>query len=1017
MSLARVFYLAVAIAAVSSATTIRAAEDLDLAWAKTDSSLALTNHGKVVWQFNHGKGHRKPCFHPLARLDGTVLTDFRPSDHLWHRAAWFSLKDVDDLNYWEENPAGVSAGRNETIGVKLETKADFSAVIHLQQSYHPPGKPEILGEQRTVHVSPPQADGSYTLDWQHLFTARKPVTVGASAQYAGLSLRLSKDLLKWTFLNSQGQAGEKVHGAGARWLTFKGPLKSGSAGLTIFDHPSNPRDPNKWFIVSGMPYFSPAFVWDGPMNLAKDQTLPLFYRMKVHGSSPDAKSLDADFQAFAKMKPKVKPKGAAVQTAGEQVDLVAAGAKLHQVYCGICHSVKPAGESGKAGPQWYGLIGKSPRERKVFSKKTGIAPIIVDDEYIENSIRQPNLHLATRETAPQLGDAYPPSMPPYPHFTPQQTRSLTAFMKTLNDAENRGPAEVWEIKEAEPEIPAGRFEVVVRDRPLVYRVAMADVGYRSMSVGLPGGYNYLFDPSSLSVKRAWAGGFLNLRAERSGRGNGYNQYGAGARDIGFSECLIPLGESGPINQDFKDYINNKEWRLAKSKIEMQVSIPFVDRMPPDDAQFEGYQFDGAQAPTFLYRINGVKYTQRVAFESDQVMHYYFATSGTSKPLRFKILRDKVREVQTSAGTWDGDTLSIPAADAAEFYITLVLDSSKAVPLAVTANNNSAAGAYAHKDRLVKQLRRLQLDRRTNYALNAKATSSGKKDGAAIGPQGAVDGKPDTYWDENNGQKDFSLKLALASPHVISAAALLGYNHHDYAPKDLELIVDGKTVKSVTDAKYDDNLLLIEFPRTECSTLEIKVTSHYGGSPALRELGLYDMDETPAVGDLPFVKKWTLEELTAAADMTSQRTSPQGVQRGMLVFLKAGCIKCHPYNGQGAKTGPDLTKLAAELTGSKLLQQIIEPSSEINKDFLTWQIITDDGRIVTGQIIAEDAKTYSVLPNPELPEKVVRIAKMNVDEKVLSKVSSMPLDALVMLTRQEILDLLAYLEAGNASANK
>ena len=44
-----------------------------------------------------------------------VLTDFRPKDHIWHRAAWFSLKEIDDLNYWEENRDGVSAGRNKTI--------------------------------------------------------------------------------------------------------------------------------------------------------------------------------------------------------------------------------------------------------------------------------------------------------------------------------------------------------------------------------------------------------------------------------------------------------------------------------------------------------------------------------------------------------------------------------------------------------------------------------------------------------------------------------------------------------------------------------------------------------------------------------------------------------------------------------------------------------------------------------------------------------------------------------------
>ncbi|MAG94660.1 MAG: hypothetical protein CMJ48_13075, partial [Planctomycetaceae bacterium] len=666
-----VIYLAAAIVAASAVGTSDAAEDLKFAWAKTDSSVALTNHGKVVWQFNHGKTHPKPCFHPLATLDGTVLTDFRPSDHIWHRAAWFSLKEIDNLNYWEEDREGVSAGRNKTIDVKIETRAEFSAVIRLKQSYHPPGEPEVLGEERMIRVSAPDEDGSYTLDWQHLFTSRKPISVGASARYAGLSLRLQKQLLNWSFLNSQGQSeAAKVHGANARWLTYKGPLASGGSGLTVFDHPTNPRFPIKWFIVKGMPYFSPAFVFDGPMRLAKDGQLALFYRMKVHGSEPRAKSLEADYQAFSQALPELTH----LKATGERINLVSAGAMLHQVYCGMCHSLKPEGESGKAGPQWHGLIGRSTRQRKVLigpagSKPGTTASVTVDDEYIEKSIRQPNLHLAIRETAPQMDSPYPPSMPPYPHLTPQQVRSLIAFMKTLNKSDNRGPHQLWEVKQAEPELPMDRFEVLVKDRPLVYRVAMPDVSARAISVGLPGGYNYIFDPSTFSVKRAWAGGFLNLEAERTGRGAGYNQYGMGSRDIGFVECLIPLGKGGPINQDFKDYVNNHAWRIEKSKSEMKETIAFVNRKPPDGAQFGGYLFDGAQAPSFLFRINGVDYTQQVAFESEQVMHYYFKTTGATKPVRFTIIRDAIRDVRTSAGSWQDDVLTIRAEDAAEFYIT------------------------------------------------------------------------------------------------------------------------------------------------------------------------------------------------------------------------------------------------------------------------------------------------------------------------------------------------------------
>ena len=302
-----VIYLALAAAAACPTAASQAAEGLKLAWAKTDHGVALTNGGKVVWQFNHGKEHPKPCIHPLATLDGTVLTDFASERSPLAPRGLVQLQGNRQAQLLgREIARHVSAGRNETLEVKIETQADFSAVIHLRQSYHPPDEPELLGEDRVIHVSAPHKDGSYTLDWQHVFTAKKAVTVGASARYAGLSIRVSRQLRNWSFLNSEGGSADKdVHGKSARWLTYQGPLSHGSAGLTIFDHPSNPRFPTKWFIVKRMPYFSPAFVFDGPMPLKKDQKLSLFYRMKVHGGAPQAKSLEADYQIFAKTTPQV----------------------------------------------------------------------------------------------------------------------------------------------------------------------------------------------------------------------------------------------------------------------------------------------------------------------------------------------------------------------------------------------------------------------------------------------------------------------------------------------------------------------------------------------------------------------------------------------------------------------------------------------------------------------------------------------------------------------------------------
>jgi hypothetical protein len=49
-----------------------------------------------------------------------------------------------------------------------------------------------------------------------------------------------------------------------------------------------------------MPYFSSAFLFDGPMQLEAGQPLSLFYRMKVHGGPSVAAALEPDYRDFAR---------------------------------------------------------------------------------------------------------------------------------------------------------------------------------------------------------------------------------------------------------------------------------------------------------------------------------------------------------------------------------------------------------------------------------------------------------------------------------------------------------------------------------------------------------------------------------------------------------------------------------------------------------------------------------------------------------------------------------------------
>lgn len=134
----------------------------------------------------------------------------------------------------------------------------------------------------------------------------------------------------------------------------------------------------------------------------------------------------------------------------------------------------------------------------------------------------------------------------------------------------------------------------------------------------------------------------------------------------------------------------------------------------------------------------------------------------------------------------------------------------------------------------------KLDLGPNLALGGTASNL---DGLEPDKQGkpawaAIDGDSNTYWDETNGQKLYWIRVQLKQPAKVASIRIQGFKQHEYAPKDFEIICDGKVVKKVEDAQYTDNWLSVGFPVVDCSTLELKITRYYAASPAIRELQIY-----------------------------------------------------------------------------------------------------------------------------------------------------------------------------------
>ena len=284
----------------------------ELAWKQTPSTLALLDGKTVVWQFHYAKGDSKPYFHPLTVAGSLPLTDFRPPDHPWHRAFWFSWKLIDGLNYWEEDPkTGRSAGITEVLDADATARPDHSASFRLKLAYHPPNKPSVLTESRSIEVFPPAKTGSWHIDWISTFMAgpaevrldRTPILGqpgGVSyGGYAGLSLRLNPALKTWQFAGAEGP----VSGANtrSRWMSFSGNLPDGKAAtILVLEHPSSFRHPTDWYLIAGMPYFSPAILYHSPYVLPGRKEFRVRYRIMLSPGAFDAKAAEAEWKKYSR---------------------------------------------------------------------------------------------------------------------------------------------------------------------------------------------------------------------------------------------------------------------------------------------------------------------------------------------------------------------------------------------------------------------------------------------------------------------------------------------------------------------------------------------------------------------------------------------------------------------------------------------------------------------------------------------------------------------------------------------
>jgi putative heme-binding domain-containing protein len=253
-------------------------------------------------------------------------------------------------------------------------------------------------------------------------------------------------------------------------------------------------------------------------------------------------------------------------------------------------------------------------------------------------------------------------------------------------------------------------------------------------------------------------------------------------------------------------------------------------------------------------------------------------------------------------------------------------------------------------------------------------------------------------------------LPLLSDARINTVALRGVSSSD----DIEIAK--ALVKNYRRFRSPQKPLVIEVLTSRKNFADVLLLAIEAGKLPMADLTAYDVRQIHSLGDSQLNKRVTelwgeirdspQEKRERIADLknllTPNRLANASPANGRLLF-NSSCAKCHRLFGGGEKIGPELTG-ANRNNIDYLLENIVDPSAVVSKDFRMTIVQTTDGQTLNGLVAAKNEKTLALQTQNEL--KIILLD--DIEEIKTSSMSPMPDGLLDNLSEDQIANLISYL---------
>ena len=240
-----------------------------------------------------GQAARSNYFHPLYDLDGNVVTEDFPKDHIHHRGifwAWHQVriggKTVQDQwvnrdSFWTLQKATIIEGKDGSASLALRVAWESPQFTDDHGRRRP-----FVEEQSVTRVYPAQG-AIRRIDFHQRLTALVlGVEIGGSEDakgYGGFSYRvvMPPDI---RFTGAQGVVTPIENAVDSSpWMDVSGTYgKAGTSGVTVLTHPSTTGFPQQWILRARGSMQNAVYPGRQPVALPTDRPVLLNYRLVLH---------------------------------------------------------------------------------------------------------------------------------------------------------------------------------------------------------------------------------------------------------------------------------------------------------------------------------------------------------------------------------------------------------------------------------------------------------------------------------------------------------------------------------------------------------------------------------------------------------------------------------------------------------------------------------------------------------------------------------------------------------------